>query len=75
MEQKHFSKCEAVDNARSDYEKQSDSVQLFITEMEYKNSTTEYILISELYPKYKTFCIEDGYRPVGKSKFIQRLND
>lgn len=74
MEQKNFSKCEAVDNARSNYEKQSDSVQLFITEMEYKTSTTDYILISELYPRYKTFCIEDGYRPVGKSKFIQRLN-
>jgi putative DNA primase/helicase len=74
MEQKNFSKCEAVDNARSDYEKQSDSVQLFISETEYKTSTTEYILISELYPKYKMFCNEDGYRPVGKTKFIQRLN-
>ena len=74
LEQKKFSKCEAVDNARSDYEKQSDSVQLFVSEMEYKASTTEYILISELYPRYKTFCIEDGYRPVGKTKFIQRLN-
>lgn len=74
MEQKNFSKCEAVENARSDYEKNSDSVQLFITEMEYKISTTNYILISELYPKYKTFCVEDGYRPVGKTKFIQRLN-
>lgn len=72
--QKNFSKCEAVDNARSDYEKQSDSVQLFVSEMEYKKSTTEYILISELYPKYKFFCSEDGYRPVGKTKFIQRLN-
>ena len=74
MEQKNFSKCEAVDNARSDYEKQSDSVQLFITEMEYKTSTTDYVLISELYPKYKMFCNEDGYRPVGKTKFIQRLS-
>jgi putative DNA primase/helicase len=73
LEQKTFSKCEAVDNARSDYEKQSDSVQLFISEMEYKTSTTDYILISELYPRYKIFCSEDGYRPVGKSNFIKRL--
>nr|WP_315171025.1 phage/plasmid primase, P4 family [uncultured Flavobacterium sp.] len=72
--QKNFSKCEAIENARSDYEKQSDSVQLFISEMEYKSSTTDYILISELYPKYKTFCNEDGYRPVGKEKFKLRLN-
>ncbi|RXP46872.1 DNA primase [Lutibacter sp. HS1-25] len=74
LEQKKFSKCEAIDNARSDYEKQSDSVQLFISEFDYQKSTDEYTLISELYPPYKTFCIEDGYRPVGKSKFIQRLN-
>lgn len=73
MKQKKFSKCEAVDNARSDYEKQSDSVQLFISEMEYKASTTDYVQISELYPSYKIFCNEDGYRPVGKTKFIQRL--
>ena len=74
LEQKNFSKCEAIDNARSDYEKQSDSVQLFITEMEYKTSPTEYILISELYLRYKNFCNEDGYRAVGKQNFIKRLN-
>lgn len=74
LEQKNFSKCEAIDNARSDYEKQSDSVQLFINECDYKKSTNEYVLISTLYPQYKSFCIEDGYRAVGKTKFIQRLN-
>lgn len=73
IEQKQFSKCEAIDNARVDYEKQSDSVQLFISEYEYKSSASEYMLISSLYPLYKNFCVEDGYRPVGKTKFIQRL--
>lgn len=73
LEQKNFSKCEAIDNARSDYEKQSDSVQLFISESEFKKSSNDYILISELYPQYKNFCFEDGYKPVGKSKFIKRL--
>jgi putative DNA primase/helicase len=74
LEQKRFSKCEAVENARRDYEKQSDSVQLFIIEYDYKTSSTYFTLISELFPKYKSFCIEDGYRPVGKSNFIKRLN-
>lgn len=73
LEQKNFSKCEAIDNARSDYEKQSDSVQLFITEFGYKTTSNEYVLISAIYPVYKNFCFEDGYRPVGKIKFIQRL--
>ena len=73
LEQKNFSKCEAIDNARSDYEKQSDSVQLFICENGFNKSTNDYILISQLYPQYKNFCFEDGYKPVGKSNFIKRL--
>lgn len=72
--QKNFSKCAAVDNARSDYEKQSDSVRLFVVENGFQVSPSKYILISELHKMYKTFCIEDGYKPLGKSKFIERLN-
>jgi putative DNA primase/helicase len=71
--QKNFSKCAAIDNARSAYEKQSDSVHLFITENGFEVSTTNNILISELYPMYKSFCIEEGFKLLGKSKFIDRL--
>lgn len=74
MEQKNFSKCEAIENARSNYEKQSDSVKLFIDEFEYTISTTDYILIKTLYEQYKMFCIEDGFRPVNKSNFMKRLS-
>jgi putative DNA primase/helicase len=46
--------------------KSKDSVQLFISECDYKKSAKEHILISVLFPQYKSFCIEDGYRAVGK---------
>lgn len=72
--QNNFSKCAAIDNARSDYEKQSDSVHLFISENGFKVSTSNYILISDLYPMYKDFCKEEGFKLLGKSKFIARLN-
>lgn len=72
--QKNFSKCAAIDNARIEYEKKSDSVQLFIIENGFEVSTSKYILISDLHKMYKTFCTEDGYKPLGKSKFIERLN-
>lgn len=72
LKQKKFSKCLAVDNARSDYEKQSDSVKMFIDELEYKTST-DYTTISELYRQYKDFCIEDGFYKVNKSNFMKRL--
>ena len=35
LEQKNFSKCDAIENARSNYEKQTDSVKMFIDEFEY----------------------------------------
>lgn len=72
LEQKNFSKCEAIENARSNYERQSDSVKMFIDEFEYKTST-DYTTISTLYNQYKEFCIEDGFRPVNKSNFMKRL--
>jgi putative DNA primase/helicase len=72
LKQKKFSKCEAVENARTDYEKQSDSVKMFIEDYEYKTAT-DYTKISELYQKYKAYCIEDGFRPVNKSNFMKRL--
>lgn len=71
--QKNFSKCEAIENARSNYEKQSDSVKMFIDEFEYSTST-EYTTITTLYNQYKSFCIEDGFRPVNKSNFMKRLH-
>ena len=70
--QKKFSKCEAVDNARSDYEKQSDSVKMFIEDFEYSTST-DYTAIKDLYFQYKVYCIEDGFRNVNKSNFMKRL--
>jgi len=73
LEQKNFSKCDAIENARSNYEKQSDSVKMFIDEFEYTTST-DYTSISTLYNQYKSFCIEDGYRPVSKSNFMKRLH-
>ena len=72
LKQKKFSKCEAVENARSDYEKQSDSVKMFIEDFEYSTST-DYTTIKDLYFQYKEYCIEDGFKNVNKSNFMKRL--
>ena len=71
---RNFSKCEAVENAGKTYQNESDSVKLFIDEKGYKISTIEKILISDLYPLYKLFCADDGYKATGKKGFIARLN-
>jgi putative DNA primase/helicase len=72
LEQKNFSKCDAVDAARSTYEQQSDNVRMFLDEYEYKAST-DYTLLATLYEQYKRFCIEDGFRNLNKSNFSTRL--
>ena len=73
--QKGFSECNAAQEAVAQYRINSDSVQVFINENGYVKSATEYELIKELYILYKAFCIDDGYRPVGKQNFIKRLTD
>ena len=72
IKQKNFSKCKAIEEARTTYEKQSDSVKMFIEESSYHTSTN-YTSIKFLYNQYRVFCIEDGYKPVSKSNFMKRL--
>jgi putative DNA primase/helicase len=72
LKQKNFSKCAAVENARSDYEKQSDSVKMFIDDLNYAGST-DYTPITELYVEYTRYCIDNGFHKVHKSNFMKRL--
>jgi putative DNA primase/helicase len=74
LEQKHFTKCRAVQEAIEQYKNQSDSVNMFIDENEYKPNPTAFKLIKELYFDYKVFCNDDGFRPVNKTNFIKRLS-
>lgn len=75
LEQKGFSECKAAENTVADYKKQSDSVKMFIDENEYKGSSQVYTLIKDLYPSYRGFCIEDGFKPVSKVNFSKRLKN
>ncbi|RXG21250.1 DNA primase family protein [Leeuwenhoekiella marinoflava] len=73
LEQKRFTECKAAFEAVENYKTQSDSVKMFVTENEYKNSPTSYTLLKELYNEYKYFCNEDGFKPVSKTNFKLRL--
>ncbi|GGW65585.1 putative DNA primase/helicase [Winogradskyella epiphytica] len=75
LEQKGFSKCTAAEEAVADYKKQSDSVKMFIDENDYVVSPNEYTLIKELYPHYRQYCYEDGFKPVSKVNFSKRLKN
>ena len=73
LEQKRFSDCEAAKNAVEQYKTESNSVQMFLNENEYKGSLTNYKLIKDLYPEYRAFCIDDGMTPFKKTNFIKQL--
>jgi putative DNA primase/helicase len=73
LEQKRFSDCEAAIKAVEQYKTESNSVQMFLTENEFKGSPTNYKLIKDLYPEYRAFCFDDGMTPFKKSNFIKQL--
>jgi len=73
LEQKRFSDCEAAQQAVEQYKIESNSVQMFLNENEYKSSSSNYMLIKNLYQEYKAFCIEDGMTPFKKLNFIKQL--
>lgn len=73
LEQKRFTDCEAVHLALEQYQTQSDSVKLYIDDKGYQKSCEEYKLIKELYQDYRSFCMEDGFKPVNKPNFIKRI--
>jgi putative DNA primase/helicase len=73
LQQKRFSECEAVRLAGESYERLSDSVKMYIDDNGYNDSATDYKLIKELYNEYRSYCLDDGYKPVNKGNFIKRL--
>lgn len=73
LEQKRFSECEAAKKAVEQYKIESNSVQMFLSENEYKASPTNYKPITELYQEYKAYCIDDCMPPFKKTNFIKQL--
>ncbi len=71
--QEKFSKCDAINNAKNDYEKMTDSVMLYVEELGYKKDSSYYTPVKTLYDEYKIFCLDDGFRPVNKTNFMKRL--
>ncbi len=72
--QEKFSESPKAKEALTNFRKQSDSVALFVDEFTYVQAKRKEAL-SDIYLKYKHFCLDDGYKPVGKNKFSGRLEN
>ena len=75
LREKQFTSSETVDNQLERYKKESDSVLMFLQEEEYEKSTDRHMKVKELYPLYKAYCSENGYRPCSNKKFCERMKN
>ena len=73
LSQKQFTDSKVINKTLEGYKKQSDTVIQFIDESGYTASTDDYVLIKDLYPDYRLFCLDDGCKPVNKTNFKKRL--
>jgi putative DNA primase/helicase len=73
LEQKGFTYSEKAAKAVEDYRKQSDSVAMFMSELEYQPGFKHSITLKELYSDYKCYCNEFGNKSVSHTKFGDRL--
>lgn len=73
LKQNGFSECSAVERMLDTYRRESDSVAMFLDDEGYKPSVEFQFLLKDLYQEYRTFCMNDGYKPLGKRNFKKRL--
>lgn len=57
------------------YRRESDSVAMFIDEYSYQPSAHGFELLKDLYSVYRSFCLDDAYKPLNKKNFKKRFED
>lgn len=75
LEQKKFSNCEAAQQAVEQYRIESDSVQMFLSEHEYKVSATSETPLKDLFNEYRNYCIESGFKACSLRTLADRLRN
>ena len=75
LEQKKFSDCEAAQQAVEQYKIESDSVQMFLNENEYKVSATNETPLKDLFNEYRNYCIESGFKACSLRTLADRLRN
>lgn len=77
LEQRNFSRCKAADDVVAAYKAESDTARLYMDEQRF-TPTPEMeqkyrFPLAHIYREYRQFCFDDGYKPVSKRKFKNRL--
>ncbi len=75
LDQKNFTQSDIVKDMVEQYKKESDSVSLFLEDEEYKSDLVKFSTLKAVQSDYKNYCLECGYRPVGRKEFTSRLRN
>ncbi len=70
---KNFTHSEIVKEEVLQYQKESDSVLIFLEDENYCISLDEYQSLKFIYSEYKQYCYDNGYRQVSSKNLSKRL--
>src|SRR5690625_4496213 len=75
QDQQGFSECEASENILKKFRRESDSVALFIGEMNYQDTSesNDWTQAKPIYDDYRNFCYAEGLKPVSRQNFHNRV--
>ena len=73
LEQGRFSPCKASDETLEQFQKESDSVAMFLEENNYQPSSESWVQAKPVYQDYKDYCFSEGLKPLARKNFHKRL--
>ncbi len=73
LKNKAFTESDIIKQEILNYQKESDSVAMFIDDLTYKPSVERKEALSTLYEEYKFYCRDNGYILCSLTKFKKRL--
>ena len=75
LKQGGFSECKAAQQAVEQYRIESDSVQMFLSEHEYKVSATNETPLKDMFSEYRNYCTENGLKACSLRTLADRLRN
>ncbi len=73
LQNKDFSQSNIVQNEVLQYQKESDSVMMFLEDENYQRSVEQDRPLKDVFAEYKTYCLDSGYRLCSNRTFSSRL--
>ncbi len=73
LQKKNFTESTIVQNEVLQYQKESDSVMMFLEDENYKKSIEHDRPLKDVFLEYKSYCIDNGYRLCSNRTFSGRL--